>query len=156
MTWNHQIVLLRDQRIEIHVNIKTLNDTITRKNTPMNKTTMLKSMHKLKTMLKGTVHPRIKIHIFPFTSGAVNRLDCFGSCRVLEILHVRDASLLSTIMEIDGTQLVVLKAPKKHIWQSRNRVVCGSMSELFTYVPSTVSWHGKKRASTHGQEARWH
>lgn len=105
----------------------------------MNKTTMLKSMHKLKTVLKGTVQPRIKI------GGAVNCLDCFcTSCWVLEILHIREAGLLSSIMELDGTQLAVLKAPKN---TSDNQEIVLCVAPCRNYLPMYLQlYHGIERS----------
>lgn len=50
------------------------------------------------------VHPKIKIHIFPLT--------CIAKC------PSRDVHLILNIMELDGTWLVSLKAPKINLKDS--------------------------------------
>lgn len=66
----------------------------------------LKTVH-CTTLFKGKVHQNIRKYLFhPI------HLDCFWvSCRLRDS-GCRDCCVLSNKMEVDGTRLVVLKAPK--------------------------------------------
>ena len=77
--------------------------------------------------LKGTVHP----NMFPPTCSAV-----YLSCWVLEISAVE----ISNTMELDATQLEVLKAPQKNAFEKHDSLCQEIMARFTQDNPQTLQW----------------
>ena len=67
-------------------------------------------------VLKDQLTPKSKTHIFTLACSAIYPSGLFW-CELpsVEDINRRDVFLLSNIMELDGIQFVVLKAPKEYI-----------------------------------------
>ncbi|MDF4377384.1 hypothetical protein P3378_24580, partial [Vibrio parahaemolyticus] len=83
---------------------------------------------------KGTVTPNSIIHIFPLTCSAFYQYRLFW-CELLSVgdIGCRDVCLLLNIMELDGTQLVMLKVAQNTFEQQQHQQQC-VFPEIMTWL----------------------
>jgi len=103
----------------------------------------------------------ILITYSPFTCGAIYRSRLFW-CEFQSVgdISCRDVCLLTSIIELDGTQLVVLKAPEKYIWKSQQQCLSPEIMTLLLKIIHrpccqlpVISPCRRRCVSTHGWEA---
>ena len=108
--------------------------------------------------LKGQFTPKSKIHLLSIIWAVyLSRLfrsesQCFGD------IGCGDVRFLLNAMEVDGTRLVVLKAPKNDIHFKKKNNKKNSRSHnpqsLFQFHLGSIFFHRtRERGSTHGWEA---
>lgn len=102
--------------------------------------------------LKGQFTPKWKIHILPVTCSAIYQSRLFW-CELPNVRDIscRDVCLLWNIVELDGTQLVVLKVPKRYILQNSTAMSLSRNHDLVIQDnPHTLLWAPYHHAWTKG------